>query len=378
MVLNGANPFGTFTSIAEGEFSEMFRYDFLTNSTVIISSKFNTIQQFLERLKCRVTEANSTFSVDQAVGDWFTVTQKRVEATLDKEKVLLPHNGFFNFKMHAPVSVDYTDPLFQGYTIAEMSLKYTEQKTWQDSFTRNIDFTTSKEVTIFHGDSIQDLSEKQFRFRRPIYGTSGGYGNVAVLSYQNLFPLQPWFYHYFISYQSYMAILANPELFYVVFSGNEIFMNDLANGVEEAWSVIATFGGAYFIQINSQLINHPSGIGTNITDFLNIYVGESEVYIVGYETEDNEWRESWKRFGQTEDIRYGVALGKIYHDVQPEALVKIEGSVTSCLFPREITQFLWRDIKKFIPTRITIDFSKGRSEVLILESLHEIVTDYVD
>lgn len=379
MTLHGANPYSGFTNLTEdGEYSEMFKYDFLSGNAIIITSKFNTTQQIVERLRCKVQDSNSTFSVDQNVGDWFTVSSKRVNAVLDEEGILLPSNGFFNIKMHAPLSVDYTDPLFKGYTIAEMSLKYTEQKTWEDSFIRDIDFTTVKDVSIFHGDSIQDLSEKQFRFRRPIYGTLGGYGQVAVLSYQNLFPLQLWFYHYFISYQSYIAIATNPELFYVVFGGNEIFMNDLYNGSGEAWSVTATFGGSYLLQINSQLINHVSGIGTNITDFLNIYVGESEVYVVGYEVENNEWRESWNRFGQTEDIRYGVALGKIYHDVQPEALVKIEGSAIGCLFPREIGQFLWRDVKKFIPTRITIDFTKGRSEVLILENLHEIITDYVD
>jgi hypothetical protein len=378
MVLHGANPFTTFTSLDEGEHSEMFKYDFLSGNNLILTSKSNTTQLLCERLKCKVQEANSTFSTELNIGDWFTVTSKRVDAVLDEEGILLPANGFFNVKLHAPLSPDYTAPLFKGYTIAEMSIKYTEQKTWSDSLERTVDFTTVKAVDIFHGDSIQDLSEKQFRFRRPIYSTTGGYGTVAILSYQNLFPLQPWFYHYFISYASYMAIAQNPELFNVVFGGENILMNDLATGVEEAWSITATFGGAFFIQINSQLITHPSGIGTNITDFLNLFVGESEVFISGYEPEDNEWRESWKRHGQTEDIRFGVALGRIYHDVQPEALVKIEGTAIGCVFPREIGRFLWRDIKNFIPTRITIDFTKGRTTALFLESLHQNVTDYVD
>jgi len=380
MVLNGANPFGTFDTISDGEFSEMFRYDFLSNNTKIISSKFNTIQQFLERLKCKVTEENSTFSVEQQIGDWFTVTQKRVEATLDKEQVLLPHNGFFNIKMHAPISVDYTDPLFKGYTIAEMSLKYTEQRKWEDSLIRGIDFTTIKKTSIFHGDSIQDLSEKQFRFRRFVAPPDVLPGEITVLStYQNsLGIINTW--NFVISYADAQLILANPTLLQFNFelpigpkTMNQIYNSTNSYGL--LWGVQNTNG----LWILSLVVPLSNPYFTNINDFDEpfVNVGTSGV-VYGILPEDNEWRESWKRYGQTEDIRYGVALAKIYHDVQPEALVKLEGSAIGCLFPREIGRFLWRDLKKFIPARITIDFTKGRSEVLLLENLHEIVTDYVD
>lgn len=365
-------------AIDEKEFSRSYKYDLLCGNNIIVSSKLPESDDKCNRLTCKKVTASSDYNSLITIGDYFTGKPVSVSADLELKELRIIQNGFFDIKLHAPLSPDFTQPWFYGYVVKSLTVKITALKTWEDSLIRAIDFTTIKKISIFHGDSIADLSEKQFRFRRPIYGSVGGYGVVGVLSYENLFPLQPWFYHYFISYESYVAINANPELFYVTFGGNAILMNDLVVGSTEAWSLTATFGGAYFLQINSQLIDHPSGIGTNITDFLNLSVGESEQYIVGYETENNEWRESWKRYGQTENIRYGVALAKIYHDVQPEALVKIEGSAIGCLFPREIGRFLWRDLKKFIPARITIDFTKGRSEVLLLENLHEIVTDYVD
>lgn len=365
-------------SIQEKEFSRSYKYDLLCGSNIIVSSKLPESDEKNNRLTCKKVTASSDYNSLITVGDYYTSKPETVSADLELKDLIYPQNGFFDFKLHAPLSADFTQPWFYSYVVKSLSVKITELRTWEDIYTRNIDFSTTTSVSIFHGDSIADLTEKQFRFRRPIYGSVGGFGVVGVLSYENLFPLQPWFYHYFVSYESYVAINANPELFYVTFGGNDILMNDLDSSSTEAWSLTATFGGAYFLQINSQLIDHPSGIGTNITDFLNLSVGESEQYIIGYETEDNEWRESWKRFGQTEDIRYGVAMAKMYHDVLPEALVKIEGSAMGCLFPREIGRFLWRDVKKFIPTRITIDFTKGRSEVLLLENLHQIVIDYVD
>ena len=380
ITLNGGNSFGHIEDvIVDDQLSDMFKFDLLSNNSIILTSKDNSVQFTSERFACKVIEESSTYSPELPFGNWYTVTEKHIQAAISKESVELPNNGFFDVKLHAPISIDYINPLFVGYTVADLSVQISELKTWKEYLERDIDFTTTKDISIFHGDSIADLTEKQFRFRRPIYESVGGYGAVEILSTENLFPLQPWIFHYFISNESYAAIQANPELFYVTYLGENIYMNDLNSSTTEAWNIVAAWSGLKYIQIDSTLINHPSGIGSNMaTDFQNLFVGESEVYIIGYETEDNEWRESWKRHGQTEDIRYGIAMGKIYHDVQPEALVKIEGNALGCLFPREIGRFLWRDLKKFVPTRLTIDFSKGRTEVLLLENLHEIVTDYVD
>lgn len=365
-------------SVDEKEFSISYKYDVIVGSNIIVSSKLDESDERSNRLTCKKVSASSDYNSQITIGDYFTAKLVSVSADLELKELVYTQNGFFDIRLHAPLSADSTQPWYYGYVVKTLNIQVTELKKWEDSLTRNIDFTTTKDVTIFHGDSIGDLTEKQFRFRRPIYGSVGGYGAIEIISYEQLFPLQPWFYHYFISYEAYTAISENPSLFYVTYGGNQIAMNDLSSSTSEAWSLVASWSGLYYIQINSQLIDHPSGIGINITDFLNLSVGESDVYVIGYETEDNEWRESWKRYGQTESIRYGLAIGKIYHDVQPEALVKVEGSAIGCLFPREIGRFLWRDLKKFIPTRTTIDFSKGRTEVLILESSHEIVTDYVD
>lgn len=373
---NPNNP--AFEDELEKDLANAYKNEFTVGNSILISSKLNDSNELCKKPFAKKNAQNINYPDDLSYLDYFDWQPYNCSVELKVEDIELPINGFFNTKLHAPLSIDYTEPWFYDYVVQTLSVKISELKTWNDSLIRAIDFTTKKEISIFHGDSIADLTEKQFRFRRPIYGSVGGYGAVSILSYENLFPLQPWFYHYFISLPSYMAIIANPELFYVTYGGNNILMNDLNSGINEAWSVNSTWAGLYFIQINSQLIDHPSGIGSNITDFLNLFVGESDVYIVGYEPENNEWRESWKRYGQTEDIRYGVALAKIYHDVQPKALVKLEGSAIGCLFPREIGKFLWRDVKQFIPARITIDFTKGRSEVLLLESLHEIVTDYVN
>jgi hypothetical protein len=141
--------------------------------------------------------------------------------------------------------------------------------------------------------------------------------------------------------------------------------------------------GLYYLKLTIPNESFFNIYGDN-PNFQNGYLGFTSGVVgsinlnIGLQVEDNEWRESWKRFGETEDIRFGVALGKIYHDVQPEALVQIEGSVLGTIFPREICRFLWMDLKTFIPARIEIDFTNGRTNTFLIESKHEIITDYVD
>lgn len=377
---HGGNHFSDFVNIAEGEFSKMFHYELLSNNTVILTSERNLNFEVVDRLFSSIVEASTTIEADIQVGDFYTTTRKYVSMKLEKEDVQLPNNGFFNVKLHAPVSENYLNPLFRGYVISQMSIKITELKTWEDSFTRNIDFSTTTSVSIFHGDSIADLTEKQWRFRRYILPPETLLGEVIIIS--NYIDTQGIFntWNFVVSYDSAQLIQDNPQLFTFNFelpigpkTMNEIYGTTDNYGL--LWNV-SQISGLWVVTLVVPIGNP---YFTTIDDFSDAFVDlDNSDVVYGLLPEDNEWRESWKRFGQTEDIRYGVAMAKMYHDVQPEALVKIEGSAIGCLFPREIGRFLWRDVKKFIPTRITIDFTKGRSEVLLLENLHQIVIDYVD
>lgn len=376
----GGNPFSeiVYNYDSDNEVEEILK-DFFKISVRINNTLFLSTKNYLETpnvLHYFKIEPNSSILDIGSGNPTYLVSRHKVTLKLDFLRI--PNNGFFNMNLHAVVNLDYTNPYFRGYLFNKISCKYTEEKTFEDVLERDIDFTAVYDLDIFHGDSIQDLSEKQWRFRRPIFETEGGFGQVQILGSVILFPNQPWIYHYYISQSTYNAILQNPELFYVTYLGQDIAMNDLTNGILKAWSLIAEFGGAFRIQIDSQLITHPSGIGSSITDFSNLFVDETEPFVIGYEFEDNEWRESWKRFGEDEDIRYCVALAKIYHDVQNEAHVKIEGTATDLFFPRDLASFYWIEERDFIFSRVEIDFSRGRTNVLLLEATHQIVDDYVN
>lgn len=367
-------------AIDDGRMEFVYRYDVLSGTTLVRSSRPEVVLSKRETLECSTQPGNidilTTAPYDQNI---FTFTYDKTRGEVDWENADLPNNGFLQLHLAGPVSPDPETPFFTSYTISDMQLEYTAQKKWEDSLTRGIDFTTVKKVDFFHGDSIQDLSKKQFRFRRKIHTDVSGSQQLVVYDSEILSYMEVVIFNFFINYQQANLIRNNPELLYVSYLGQDIFVNDLfpeGQGYGACWFVFEDGNGFYKLGVAAYLITHTSGIGSVIGDFSNMYIYDGQVQ-TGYVTEDNEWRESWKRYGQTESIRYGLALGKIYHDVQPEALVKIEGTAIGCHFPREIQQFLWRNITQFLPVRLSIDFTQGRTQILLLESKHSIVNDYV-
>lgn len=358
-------------NIDDKEFSNMFKFTMLSSAVTVFSTRYNAQQSNL-KFECDRQDESSTASNELVAGDFFTLTSSMVKSKLEIESLLLPSNGFFDVQLHAPVSPDHTTPRFYGYVVESMSIKYTAQKTLLYSPERNIDFTTVYELDTFHGDSVQDLSIKQFRFRRPIYSSLISGRNINQLSQQVIDGI----YYIGLSYQDFIAISSNLSLFVVEYDGQEIFMNDL--GVYSYEVYVSSSGGYYWLRIYPVVINHPSGIGSSINDFSVLKIKETPSFLIGYETEDNEWREQWKRHGQTENIRFVKAISKMYHDVQSGPLVCIEGTLATTFFPRDLGSFIWQNPKEFIASRIEIDFSNGKSNVFMIESLNQIVTDYVN
>jgi hypothetical protein len=369
-------------NVEEKDIANSYKNEFTVGTSILASSKVNDSSLACKKPFAGKSDNSFNYPDDLQYLDYFDWQPYHATADLKLENLSLVINGFFNAKLHAPISPDFTQPYFYGYVVQQLKVQISELKKWQDSLIRSIDFTTTYDIDIFHGDSIADLTEKQFRFRRPIFLNIGvSYVDINILSVGSN---ANGYYVYFISYSNFIAIQNNPELFTVSYMGEDILMNDLnifnPFFPNPAWSVYAsTFPGYWLLQVDSNLITYSSGIGSNVNDFNNLFIAaDNDVIQNGFEFENNEWRESWKRYGQTEIIRYGIAIGKMYHDVQPGPLAVLEGTATNLVFPREIMQFQWMDVKQFIPTRMDIDFSQGRSNILMIESKHEIITDYVN
>lgn len=372
---------------------ELYKIDFsiknLSQYKLLLTTK-SINENPLNEKKVTIKDTNVTLSnlgsVPGLPSHRYMVVRQNVNLEFENE---LGVNGFLDMNLRPVKNYNLTnDEWFTDYLIHQLSFKIAEIKTWEDTLTRNIDFTTEYELEIFHGDSIADLTEKQWRLRRYIPPPTSLPGQVTIISSENtiitvgLVSVPLW--KFYISAQQAQDIMANPLLLNINLPApygdtnlNQLLLNPQtgASNYGITWGV-NNQNGLWFISII------PSGqaltIGYNLFASSSWYLnnaGPAPFY--GWVFEDNEWRESWKRFGKTENIRYGLALGKIYHDVQSEALAKIEGTVVDLINPREIVSFYWMNAKEFIPLRLTLNFSTGKTDLLLMESKINDVNDYL-
>lgn len=388
-------------SISDGEedvenhkLDHLFRYDLLTEQTVgddvgeylITSSRPEIPFETRNDFEMDYVQGSGLTAITTAPSPGiFTVIRNHVSGKIDQDYLPIVKNGFFDLKLMGPVSVDPEEPDVVNYVVRTLSVNYTEQKEWVSELERNIDFTTVYDLEFFHGDSIQDLSIKQFRFRRIIPAPETVTGEINIISsfVQSGF-IDSWVF--VISYEHAQLILNNHQILfwnlpmpYGIVNVDQLEANPStgASNYGIRWGV-SEVGGVWMLSLVPT--PHMETIGFSVFQASLLYVdisGEGSI-TYGLVAEDNEWRESWKRYGVEEDIRYGYALGRVYHDVQPEAVVCVEGSAIGTIFPREICRFLWMDLKNFIPTRIEIDFTNGRTNLFSMEDKYSNINDYVN
>ena len=374
---------GSQEMIDDSSLQKVFRCEILVGDTVIVSNRPGGIG-----------EVNFLFDLDWRSGNMevleenpgaqnvYVSTSNQVKGDIEKEDITVPHNGFLQLKFFAPVSINPASPVFYEQTFIKLEAEYTAQDEWYDALVRAIDFTTVYDLEYFHGDSIQDLSKKQFRFRRYIPIPDAANTEISVLSAQMVNTGIVTLYQFTVSYQQAQLILQNPALLYIIYDSVPVQVNSLypssATPFGLLWNV-SEAGGIWKISLVVPVSGaHP--VFGDISNFSGWYVNAdiaANPAGYGWQTENNEWRESWKRYGYDENRRHGLCLGRIYHDVQPEPLAMFEGDILGIYGPDELLRKRWVDNKIFIPLRFTMDFSKGKTTgVVMMESKIANVSDY--
>lgn len=408
----GMNPINTDAVDANGKnvidlelLQNLFRCEIWSGTTLVASNKpgASSARNFKFEVDYRSGSESLVEDPPQpGLGNIVNFHPATITGTLDKENILVLANGFLNVRffgavtptLTTPQSMSPNSPVITSYTFTDFELEYTASDEWYDALVRNIDYTTVLDLDIYHGDSIQDLSKKQFRFRRAITTVVTAPNAVLMLGYSAQLvgvtggaEVRWWFN---VSYQTATTILqnayVNPASLQVQYSGNTYSVESLytlagQQGFLTNWWVEQDAGTGVWRIVIRPLNGVVYPIFSSIDNFStmllgNIPEGGSTEVVLGYVTENNEERESWARYGVVENRRFGLCLGRVYHDVQKNPYPSIEGDLFGIYNPREILSFDWMGLKDFIPLRLTWDLSNGFTNVTMAQATHELVDDY--
>lgn len=244
------------------EYGDVMRYELVFDNEVIYSNFPSSSKYKASSFEVRYSENSVVFKDQIYHNKNFVETRKSITGKIKIDSYSISKSGYLQIRIYPPALLNTVLPVFDTVGIDKLKIKLHDRKSYKSSKVRTIDYTTKKEVDLFHVDNAQDNSDKKFLFVR--------------------------------------------------------------DGVPE----------------------------------------------------QKAWRQAWKRVGVNESVRYCDAYAMMIHDVQPKPHIKIDGTAIGILSPVELYGFNWRGDKKFIPTRLTLDFGEGRTELTMIENVYENVNDY--
>lgn len=361
--------------VEDGVFKWVYRAAVYVGNFLIRSSEPSVPRS--QRLLFDVDYAGNTWAeekdefTDELTG--YVSRPSKMSASAEFDEVIVMQNGYAQIKLMGVVPPIVTDAYLWNYVVSSLKFEYTAEKNWEDTFSRDIDYTTRYKLELFHGCTVSDLTKKNFRFRRfiPAPDVPEYYEFITRGVDGSGFPFNLEWFFFVIDYDQWVNLSGVPlSDIRVIISGQTYTLAQIYPGYDlSVMFSLSSYAGVYRVTF----IKTSASVFSNINNWEGVFSSAVIPVISGYVTEDNEWREKWRRYGVDESIRYGYAMAKMYHDAQPEPLVRIEGSLKGIYNPRELLKFDWRGVKEFVSTRLELDFSEGKTKVFMFESKHEIV-----
>lgn len=240
------------------EYGAVIRYEIIHNNNVIASNFPDSPVYDSSVLEVKFSDSSNSDA--QKLN--YVETRRNLTGKIKIDKLQITQSGYLNVVIYPPVLLNNYDPVFNEVGISTLKIKVLAVKKYKIKKKRRIDYTATHKGELFHVDSRQDNTKRNFRFYKP--------GLV----------------------------------------------------------------------------------------------------------EQRDHRQNWKRNGWSGNYRYGECYARIIHDVQPEPHIKIDGSVLGIISPFHLCGFHWREMKTFIPTRLDLNFSEGKTEMTMIEGVYKSINDY--
>lgn len=370
--------------LEDGDFNNTFYYGvtykpFKTQTDFLI---FPLTNQFLGG------QDNKIFNPKISVETRGNLLPPLVKFEVEIENLPINLNGYYNVRLYPLVNPDAV--LADTIYFTDLEWTFPAQSTEVVTKTRNIDFTSIKEETIFHGDSEMELTNRKFIIDPDtlIAATVSGVENTIALErlYFNTFDLDTVVngVTYNVSETTYYGI--SQEMYNLLLEPTtQLFIQKDAIGdlrpMQGDFGVFngAIFNGAY----NGPYVTQQVVEGANVPLENQLKAGD-KLYIKTNQTQNYQTAdyaefaaEKWKRYDvASESLRYVDALARVYHDAVKNPRFVISGTSLGLVTPLDLLSFDYKGQRNYQSTRLEINYSTGKTIADWVEVTQENVTDY--
>jgi hypothetical protein len=310
----------------------------------------------------------STVGVPSGIYDFKISNDKStIKCVLKIEKLLLLKDGYYNIKLYPAVTHDF----FTGLQVfTKCNFTKVEESEIKIIKERNINFTTSHDLEVFHSATQNNLSDRNFVFGDAVVTAinNGSLFDESITLTPTFFTNSPTYTNTVLWYTIILFGLSDQD-FIRLKNGYKLFLQKSGEQTVNEISAIdfsvldvPELGGKVIYQINFDAI--PSGA---------LYIGANDTVIIKQTGEDaidfaEYWLDKWQRVNVVESISYLEALAKIYQNCLHEFNFKISGEIIGLLTPFDLVEFKFKGQRRYNPVTLTLNLVEGKSEVVLIES----------
>lgn len=370
---------------AINRFKNCFVFQLLLNNNEIVSNRpsFYDKDKYLMKFENRGIEGSNPHigTLKYSLKTTFSTT---VEGYLDI-RILFPI--FRNVYSYEDVFS------YQIYNLTCESFKITPVKNADEQdentiATRPVSFTQKKNIPINFTSTKNELLRNNFGLNYPVnvgdyfYPVSVENNRAVAVNQYTIFSkelteltgvvnLRLWD----ISYESWIEIFGNKLL------RNNLYLKRL-NGSEEAFKYVLGNRLGYvlaYIIDKSLSPKIPKNYPVYDDETPEVATPDFLYYMdVKYENERIEDRGDWKLYGFSSAKTFVKTLASMFHYVRPESCFSLEATFLQVIFPNELIAFEYmNEVRNFIPTRLELDLTDGKTTVKTIEAKFTELTDIV-
>lgn len=298
----------------------------------------------------------------------FTREDNKIRFKLEVKDLMFEKSGYYDFRIYPLVRHDHLDASI-FVNVFEFKMNFNSSLDY--NVNRGIDFTTSKELEVFHSTTRMDITNRRLMFSESLKNQleSGGLAN-------NFIPVS-------VKYHRVKEVYNGSSLWYTnifigidddvyrMLSGGFSLYRKLENATMQVISSDDYFLGQGESGLEVRQINFSYAGGSSVdlilkTDelFVALDASNGSFYL------DN-WLDKWQLVNGYSVVnkKFHEVIADLYLDLRYDASYAVRGVVSGLIFPLDFLIFNFIDRRDYYITNLTLDLTQGTTEVVMFERL---------
>lgn len=365
----------TETNFNNGLYNDLFRVDVYIGNALQATTKMNHPLFDVED-DFKLSFNGGSVGVEKLPGGLRSGFYNRISAVWKKKIEVDSAEGIVDIRLFQPVA-STGDIARAPIYISKIEVKQVQESTRLLNQSRAINFSKKEKIDLDFWESKSDLTHKNFKVNY------GGVKKWPINTLKLVVPLTnrtetETSITYDLSKTDADWLIKNYEEAEITKNGVTYFMKDV-------FGFFNLLEGYYMLPVDSN-ISRITFSKTMINNLFYLWQPFDGFTILTWKTDplpppaivqepNRDQSLKWVRYGSNVVTGYGAAYGRAMLDVKADMYIRVDGTVKKIVSPLDIVQFNWVVERAFWISSLAMDFSNGKTKVMLCECSYRNVND---